>query len=76
MPKLKCPACGNEGELRGTEEFFEIRGKWPDGHLPVRKCQECGHGLIVKPRLFLPARAQVIPDDTWAKMERLWDERS
>lgn len=75
MPVLKCPACGARGEVRGTEEFFEERGQWPDGHMPVRKCLACGGGLIVRPRVFPPgAQAQVIPSDIWVKMESAWDE--
>jgi hypothetical protein len=76
VPELKCPVCGHQGEVRGTEEFFEARGQWPDGHMPVRKCRGCGAGLIVKPRFFPPgAKATVIPDDTWAQMEAYWAER-
>ena len=73
MPTLTCPECGHAGEIRGTEEFFEVRGQWPNGHYPVRKCRACGRGIIVRPRfLIFGTRPVVIPDDTWSKMERLF----
>jgi hypothetical protein len=68
---MTCPACGVSGELRGTEEHFEPRGQWPDGHYPVRRCKACGAGIIVRPRFLLfGARPQLIPDETWSKMDR------
>ena len=78
MPQLKCPECGNRGELRGTEESFEIRGKTPEGHWPIRKCRQCGAGLVVKPLLgflFFRPRAHVIDTETWGRMQRLWTEQ-
>jgi hypothetical protein len=71
MPVLACPRCGNRGEIRGSDESFETRGQWPDGHFPVRKCRRCGTGIIVRPRfLIFGARPTLIPDNTWSKMER------
>jgi hypothetical protein len=51
-----------------------VRGRWPDGHLPVRKCNACGAGIIMRLHL-LPRRteATAIPSDTWARMEAEWD---
>ena len=73
MPQLKCPSCNSRGEVRETEEFYEVRGVWPDGHWPVRKCRNCGAGLIVKIRLAPPgAKAKRIDDATWAAMEASW----
>jgi uncharacterized Zn finger protein len=57
--QLSCPTCGQSGEIKGTDEFFETRGQWPDGHWPVRKCRSCGAGIIVKPG-FRKARATLI----------------
>ena len=72
---LKCPVCKTKGEVRGTEESYEARGQWPDGGWPVRKCNACGAGLIVKVRLVPPgARAVVISEDTWERMQEMWDE--
>jgi DNA-directed RNA polymerase subunit RPC12/RpoP len=72
---LKCPECGVRGEVKGTEDSFEVRSRWPfspEGW-PVRKCRSCGSGLIVKPRLFPPgAKASLIPSDTWQEMETMW----
>lgn len=74
MPQLKCPACGARGEVRETEEHFEVRGQWPDGHWPVRKCRQCGVGLIVKMRIAPPGvKAKRIDDATWAAMEASWN---
>ena len=54
-----------------SEEAFEPRGQWPDGHYPVRKCRQCGAGIIVRPKfLIFGARPVLIPDETWSKMER------
>src|SRR3954467_6047096 len=73
MPRLTCPICGNEGNLKQSYGF-ERRGKWPDGHYPVVKCNDCGCGLVVKPTfLIFGARAGVIPGDVWDKMERMWN---
>ena len=46
MPVLKCPACRTKGEVRGTEEFYEVRGRWPgnDYGWPVLKCQRVRGG--------------------------------
>ena len=69
MPILTCPRCGNSGEIRGDHACFE--DIWPGarGHLPVRKCTQCGAGIIVSTKLLsLGMRATVIPDDIWARM--------
>ena len=51
-----------------------MRGQWPDGGWPVRKCRVCGVGIIVKPRLVPPGyKAVRISDPTWKEMERLWN---
>lgn len=77
VPTLTCPSCGHSGEIRGTEDYFEVRGRSPEGHWPVRKCRACGDGIIVKPRLFFigGARALRIPDETWVRMQRMWAEQ-
>ena len=73
MPQLKCPSCGAKGEVRESGDSFEVRGMWPKGHWPVRKCRNCGVGLVVKPRLIPPGvRASVIPGATWLQMEESW----
>ncbi len=71
MATLKCPACGAKGEVRATEESFEVRGRTSDDWgWPIRKCRACGNGLIVKPRTFPPGvKAEVIPVGTWQAME-------
>lgn len=69
MPILTCPRCGNSGEIRGDDGCFE--DVWPGarGHFPVRKCSQCGTGIIVSTRLLaLGMRATVIPDDIWVRM--------
>src|SRR6266568_3667926 len=67
--RLTCPVCGQEGEIRGTEEFFEIRGRLP-GRRAIRKCRRCGSGLIVRPRLlFWGTRAEAIDYSLWKKMD-------
>lgn len=69
MPILTCPRCGNSGEIRGDDGCFE--DVWPGarGHLPVRKCSECGAGIILSTKfLALGMRATVIPDDIWVRM--------
>src|SRR5688572_25656007 len=77
MPKLTCASCGAKAAVRPSDGAFEIRGRWPDGHRPVVKCNACGSGLIVNPRLgfliFWP-KATAIPDDTWRSMARYWRE--
>jgi transcription elongation factor Elf1 len=71
MPKLTCPGCGHQGEVRGTDEHFEPRGQWPEGHKPVRKCRACGGGIIVRFRfLIFRPYGERIPDDLWANMDR------
>src|SRR4051812_31576861 len=71
--KLRCPACGASGEVRGTEEAFEVRGQWPEGHWPVRKCRACGAGIIVKPGIGR-ARGKLIEPELWAKMEAHFEQ--
>jgi ribosomal protein S27AE len=69
MPILTCPRCGNSGEIRGEHGRFE--DVWPGarGHLPLRKCSQCGAGIIVSTKLLaLGMRATVIPDDIWVRM--------
>jgi endogenous inhibitor of DNA gyrase (YacG/DUF329 family) len=77
MPELKCPACGHRGEIRGTEEFFEHRGKHPLSRMPVAKCRGCGSGLEFRLRgfffPFLGFRVRQIPDDFWSHMEAIWE---
>lgn len=73
MPMLTCRSCRSKGDVR-DEEAFEVRGQWPAGHWPVRKCRACGAGLIVKPRLFPPGvKGKVIPGTMWTQMEEMWD---
>ena len=75
MPKVRCPSCGLKGEVRGTEEFFEVRGQHPTSRMPVRKCRNCGAGFEVKPGflvLFGSANARAIPPDFWRRMEASW----
>ncbi len=77
MAQLKCPSCGNRGEVRGTEEFFAVRGRDPSSEYgwPVRKCLACGAGLVVRPRAFPPGtKATLIDSVTWSKMETAWEE--
>lgn len=39
----------------------------------MRKCRECGAGIIVHPRLLIfGARAELIPDELWARMEEMF----
>jgi DNA-directed RNA polymerase subunit RPC12/RpoP len=39
--------------------------------MPVRKCQECGAGIIVRPKfLIFGARGEHIPEHLWVKMDR------
>jgi DNA-directed RNA polymerase subunit RPC12/RpoP len=73
MPTLTCPACSHSGEIRLSDEAFEPRGQWPEGHYPVRKCRACGAGIIVRPRfLIFGTRPILIPHDVWAKMDRMF----
>jgi hypothetical protein len=52
VPVVKCPTCGAKGEARGTDEFFQVRGRTPDDYgWPIRKCRACGAGLILRPRI-------------------------
>lgn len=70
MPSLRCPNCGNKGEVQHDEERFAFRGEWPDGHYPVRKCMHCGKGLILKPKfLFFGSQPELVPEQDWARME-------
>src|SRR3954465_13731771 len=77
MPTLTCPECRTERDARDTEAFA-VRGRLPDGHWPVRKCCNCGAGLVVRPRLgvliFWP-KAEAIHPETWRQMERYWREK-
>ena len=66
--EITCPKCGNRGEIRGTEEHFEVRGQFQGK--AVRKCQKCGAGVTVG--AFL-RKAKLIPDDLWKKMQESWD---
>jgi hypothetical protein len=72
MPVLTCPKCGNSGKIRGSEAAFEPRGDRPGGHWPIRKCRQCGAGIIVRSRfLFFGTRPTLIPDNTWRGMEEM-----
>ena len=73
MSEVRCPSCGVKREVRGTEEFFEIRGQHPRSRMPVRKCRNCGAGFEI--RFIVPfvwPRAKAIPPDFWRRMERAW----
>ena len=67
--RLRCPVCDHNGEIKGTDEFFETRGQWQGA--PVRRCRGCGSGLIV--RGLLRPKAEVIPDDLWERMQASFD---
>lgn len=64
---MKCPNCGAYGAA-SDEEVFEVRGQ-VEGR-PVRKCRNCGEGLMIG-RL---GRARLIPDEIWSKMDAEWEQ--
>jgi hypothetical protein len=56
--------------MRGDDRSFEDVWPMARGHLPVRRCRECGAGIIVSPKfLICGTRTTLIPDDTWRRME-------
>lgn len=72
MPMLTCPRCGNSGAMRGDNRAFEA--VWPAAreHFPVRRCRQCGAGIIVCPRFPVGTRPTLIPDDNWHRMEQMF----
>jgi hypothetical protein len=77
MANIRCPSCGSKGEVRGTEEFFEVRGRHPTSPWPVRKCIQCGAGFELMPRLLVLwpwPKARLIPPEFWREMEASWDD--
>lgn len=74
--EVRCPECGFVGEIRGTEEFFEVRGIHPESRMPVRKCRNCGAGFELRAPLFFlfgSPRARLIEPDFWELMEAEWE---
>ena len=71
MSLVTCPACGHSGEIKGTEEHFESRGQWPDGHWFARKCRGCDGGVIIKAGLR-GWRVKVIEPSVWQWMEEAY----
>jgi predicted RNA-binding Zn-ribbon protein involved in translation (DUF1610 family) len=69
MPTLTCPRCGNRGEIRANGGAFEAAWPLARGHFPVRRCRECGAGIIVRPKFLVGTRPTLIPDDTWRRMQ-------
>jgi len=84
--KLKCPTCGAVGtdvepvaeEFRGPEwrpskgeedYAFEVFGRI--GSRPVRKCLNCGAGVVVR---FLPPRFRTIQPEMWAQMQKYMEK--
>ena len=72
MSTLTCPRCGNRGELRGDDRAFEAVWAAAREHFPVRRCKQCGAGIIVCPRFPLGTRPTLIPDDNWHRMEQMF----
>jgi hypothetical protein len=65
---LTCPECGHAGDGGRSEAAFEYVRR--DGLVEVRRCRNCGAGLLVRFTL-LPtlAHPEVIPPDVWRVME-------
>ena len=55
--KLKCPSCGNSGDLR-DETIFEPMGKY-EGR-PMTECKNCGLRLVYSVPLFKRFGAMVV----------------
>jgi hypothetical protein len=74
MPnKLRCPSCGESGEIGRRQRGFEPRGSWEDTDHPVLRCINCGCGLVIRPRrLARGARVEQIDLDVWGRMEYTW----
>lgn len=76
MPILTCPRCANSGEIRHDDRCIEA--VWPEarGHFPVRRCKECGTGIIVRSKFFIcGTRSTLIPDDAWRRIEEKFARR-
>lgn len=65
---IRCPTCSEEGyDSHGSPHAsFEQRGRWETA--PVRKCLNCGSGLLIKGHRF-----EAIPAEKWAAMEQYYE---
>ena len=75
MPTLTCPRCGNSGAIRADDGCFDAVWPLARGHFPVRKCRQCGAGIIVRPKFPCGTRSSLIPDDAWRRMEETFAQR-
>jgi hypothetical protein len=74
MATVRCPNCGVKGELRGPAEAFEPRGHLPDER-PVRRCRNCGAGVVLRDRLIRPGvKAELVDPAVWRRLEDRWWE--
>lgn len=68
--QLKCPNCGNQGELALDEGSpFLARGK--DGGKLVARCNKCGSGVIKGGF----GKAQMIPAGDLVRMKQVWRQQ-
>ena len=65
--KIRCPNCGNNGDMTWDQEAFEIRGNYQGK--AIRKCKKCGVGLEVG----VLSGARIIPAGMWREMEAIWE---
>jgi hypothetical protein len=72
MTTLTCPRCGNSGAMRGDDRAFEPVWQAAREHFPVRRCRQCGAGIIICPRFLVGMRPTLIPDDNWHRMEQMF----
>jgi hypothetical protein len=73
MAALKCPTCGESGEVSRRHRGFEPRGTWQDTGKPIYRCINCGCGIIVSTWLLgWGTRVEQIDADAWGRMEHRW----
>jgi hypothetical protein len=73
VSNLRCPVCGESGQVGQRQRGFEPRGTWAESHNPVYRCINCGCGVAVcRRRVGWGVKVEQIDPDLWGRMEYKW----
>src|SRR4051794_583918 len=73
MSSLRCPACGESGQVGNRQRGFEPRGNREDSDDPVYRCINCGGGVaLCRRKIGWGGRGEQGDPDVWGRMEPQW----
>jgi hypothetical protein len=73
MSSLRCPACGESGQVGNRQRGFEPRGNREDSDDPVYRCINCGGGVaLCRRKIGWGVRVEQVDPDVWGRMEYQW----